>query len=162
MGFKNPIDITCSDLAATEALARRITDALPSLATLLLAGPIGAGKTAFARALIQHRLAADGRSEEVPSPSFALIQRYETVAGDIVHADLYRLSHEDQVVETGLIDEFAHALVLVEWPDRLGPNAPADALTITISPDVQGEARLFRIGVPTTASFAQLRESLKP
>ena len=112
---------------ATDRLGAVLAGWLKQGETLLLSGPIGAGKTHLARALIRARL---GRMEDVPSPSFTLVQSYETDKGDIWHADLYRLSHVDEVIELGLNDAFGRALCLVEWPDRLGDLAPADAFGI--------------------------------
>lgn len=100
--------------------------------TVLLHGPIGAGKTHFARALIQSCLA---EPEDVPSPTFTLVQTYETPYVEIWHADLYRISDPDDVVELGLTDAFENQICLVEWPDRLGPLVPANALTIDIEPN---------------------------
>lgn len=94
---------------------------------LLLEGDIGAGKTHFARALIQSLLESP---EDVPSPTFTLVQSYFVHPGELWHADLYRLSGPDEVEELGLTDAFAHAICLVEWPDRLGDLAPANALTL--------------------------------
>lgn len=98
---------------------------------LLLSGHIGAGKTHFARSLIQSRLQRNGDPiEDVPSPTFTLVQTYHTGGDEIWHADLYRLTHPDEVDELGLIDAFETAICLVEWPDRLGDLAPSDALTL--------------------------------
>ena len=123
------------DDAATTRLGRLLADLVVAGDTLLLSGPVGAGKTHLARALIQARL---GRAEDVPSPSFTLAQIYAADGVDIWHADLYRLSHPDEVLELGLEDAFSNAICLVEWPDRLGKNAPANALTITLSADGDG------------------------
>ena len=74
---------------ATEALASRVAPVLRPGDTLLLEGEIGAGKTHFARAVIQSRLAAAGMFEDVPSPTFALVQTYNDTVTEIWHADLY-------------------------------------------------------------------------
>lgn len=95
--------------------------------TILLEGDIGAGKTHFARSLIQ---SLQDAPEDVPSPTFTLIQTYETRAGPVWHADLYRLSSPDEIVETGLFDAMDDAICLIEWPDRLGPDRPDKALTL--------------------------------
>jgi tRNA threonylcarbamoyl adenosine modification protein YjeE len=85
-----------------------------------LSGDLGAGKSTFARALIR-RLAEDA-ALEVPSPTFTLIQAYDTPRGRIVHADLYRLRAEEELVELGLLESLDDAIGLVEWPDR-APDA---------------------------------------
>lgn len=100
--------------------------------TVLLEGDIGAGKTFLARALIQ---SLQTQPEEVPSPTFTLIQTYETSAGDIWHSDLYRIHSIGEIEELGLIDAFKTNICLVEWPDRLGSLAPISALTITLQAD---------------------------
>lgn len=118
----------------TDRLARALSAGLAPGDTLLLSGPIGAGKTRFARALIQARLAAEGRMEDVPSPTFTLVQTYGDGQAEIWHADLYRLGHADELVELGLDAAFEDAICLVEWPDRLGELAPEGALWIEFIP----------------------------
>jgi len=129
------------DAEATAALARRLAPRLRAGDVLLLQGPIGAGKTHFARALIQSLLAAEGRTEDVPSPTFTLVQTYATDALEIWHADLYRLTSPAEAEELGLEEAFAEALCLIEWPDRLGSLAPANALTLDFTPEPQGDGR---------------------
>lgn len=115
----------------TEAFARRLAERVGVGDTLLLEGPIGAGKTHFARALIGARLAAAGvPAEDVPSPTYTLVQTYHAGAVPIWHADLYRIAHPDEIAELGLQDAFETALCLVEWPDRLGEALPPDFLTL--------------------------------
>lgn len=135
------LHLRLADEAATAALARALRPQLRPGDVIALAGPIGAGKTAFARALVQDALAAEGRREDVPSPSFTLVQAYDTAQGEIWHADLYRLSGPRDTDELGLAEAFDRAICLVEWPDRLGPDLPARALTLTLAPDAEGEAR---------------------
>lgn len=95
--------------------------------TLLLDGPVGAGKTHFARAFIKSLLDED---EDVPSPTFTLVQTYETRAGPVWHADLYRLSSDLEIEELGLTEAMDDAICLIEWPDRLGPLTPDHAILI--------------------------------
>ncbi|MGR3617154.1 MAG: tRNA (adenosine(37)-N6)-threonylcarbamoyltransferase complex ATPase subunit type 1 TsaE [Paracoccaceae bacterium] len=106
---------------------------------VLLEGSIGAGKTHFARSLIQSLLEVE---EDVPSPTFTLVQTYDTVRGEVWHADLYRLSMVDEVFELGLEDAFDTAITLIEWPDCLGDLTPSHAMYLTFETDVENtEAR---------------------
>jgi len=110
---------------------------------LLLHGVVGAGKTDLARKIIQNRMGEHDVLEDVPSPTFTLVQTYELGGLEYVHADLYRLSHPDEVFELGLEHAFEHAVCLIEWPDRLASLAPQNALNIQIS--ILGEqARSFK------------------
>lgn len=129
--------LTLSSPAATTRLAQLMAPGLVPGDTILLGGPIGAGKTHFARAVIQQRLAEAGRIEDVPSPTFTLVQTYDDGRAEIWHADLYRLSSPEEISELGLDDAFRNAITLVEWPDRLGDARPPDALDLTLS---QGDA----------------------
>ncbi len=138
--FKHPPEagalalIDLPDLAATEALAARVASALRPGDALLLEGPLGAGKTAFARALL--RASTGDPALEVPSPSYTLVQTYEAPRLTIHHFDLWRLPGPDGLVELGW-DEARRDVVIVEWPDRLGDLRPGAALTIAFQ--VSGE-----------------------
>ena len=116
--------------ADTAKFAEKIASIAKTGDTLLLEGPIGAGKSAFARAFIRARL---GRMEDVPSPTFTLVQTYEDPNGDIWHCDLYRLTHPDEAFELGLDTAFDTAICLIEWPDRLGQYIPENALHLSFS-----------------------------
>lgn len=115
----------------TTRLGRWFARHLAAGDVMALDGPIGAGKSHFARALIRERL---GRDEDVPSPTFTLIQTYPADV-DIWHADLYRLTHPDEVLELGLDDAFQTAICLIEWPERMGALLPADAIRLRLIPD---------------------------
>lgn len=120
-----------SDVSETELAAFGVHLARNLCAgdTILLDGPVGAGKTHLARALIQSILI---EPEDVPSPTFTLSQVYETVRGTLWHTDLYRITSENEIEELGLTEAFETAICLVEWPDRLGVYAPKDALVLNI------------------------------
>jgi tRNA threonylcarbamoyladenosine biosynthesis protein TsaE len=122
--------IDLEDEAATEDLAARVGSLLRPGDVVALRGDLGAGKTSFARALIQSLGDPD---DEVPSPTFTLVQTYETPAGSIWHFDLYRLSGADEVIELGWDEVRVDGIALVEWPDRLGSLLPADRLDIQIT-----------------------------
>lgn len=100
--------------------------------TVMLKGDIGAGKTFLARALIQ---SLQDDPEDVPSPTFTLVQTYETRAGEVWHSDLYRIGSTEELEELGLFDAFETAICLVEWPDRLGDETPKGALCIKMATD---------------------------
>jgi tRNA threonylcarbamoyladenosine biosynthesis protein TsaE len=122
--------IDLEDETATEDLAARVGSLLRPGDVVALRGDLGAGKTSFARALIQSLGDPD---DEVPSPTFTLVQTYETPVGSIWHFDLYRLSGADEVIELGWDEVRADGIALVEWPDRLGSLLPADRLDIQIT-----------------------------
>ena len=123
---------TLSSPQETADLATRIAAALGPGDCLLLEGPIGAGKTHFSRHLIQSLLPI---VEDVPSPTFTLVQTYDVPTGELWHADLYRLSSLDEIEELGLIDAFDSAICLIEWPDRLDELTPPHALRLSLSLD---------------------------
>jgi tRNA threonylcarbamoyladenosine biosynthesis protein TsaE len=112
---------------------------------IALSGPLGAGKTSIARGL----LAALGLEEEAPSPSFAIIQPYDPphVRFPVLHVDLYRIESPDEAGELGLDDARDDSLLLVEWPERLGEDAWADALWLTLDVTADG-ARALTAKVP--------------
>lgn len=118
------------DADAMARFAQRLAPHLGPGDVLLLEGPIGAGKTHFARALVQQLL---DTPEDVPSPTFTLVQVYDGPGFEIWHSDLYRLSHADEALELGLMEAFQTALCLVEWPERLGADRPDSALTLRFS-----------------------------
>lgn len=137
----DPICIDLPGPEATDTLARALAPHLGAGDVLALHGPIGAGKTHFARTLILARLAEHGLAEEVPSPTFTLVQTYRAGDLEIWHADLYRLTHPDEAAELGLTEAFDTALCLIEWPDRLGTDLPADALHLRLEAGTTPEAR---------------------
>lgn len=127
---------------ATAHCASALGKCLRTGDVVLLTGDVGAGKSHFARSLILSLLDVP---EDVPSPTFTLVQTYETKAGAIWHADLYRLTDIQEIEELGLIEAFEDAICLIEWPDRLGPLAPANALSLELTPGPHDDARMLSV-----------------
>lgn len=119
--------VTLANLDATARLAAALAPLLRAGDVVALEGDLGAGKTAFARALIRELAAGD---EEVPSPTFTLVQTYEAPDFDIWHFDLYRLEKPEDVFELGIEDAMAEGVTLIEWPDRLGRYLPRNRLVV--------------------------------
>jgi tRNA threonylcarbamoyladenosine biosynthesis protein TsaE len=125
--------VELADLAAMEALGRRIAGQLRPGDVVALSGGLGAGKTTLARAIV----GALGYAGEVPSPTFTIIETYDppAVALPLVHADFYRLEHPREVEELGLDDYRDGAALIAEWPENAGgfahePGCLAIALEI--------------------------------
>jgi len=114
----------------TSLLARKIADISSTSTTILLYGEIGAGKTFFARKYIQQLLSKYGIIEDVPSPTYTLVQTYQTPSSEIWHADLYRLLSTDDLTELGLSEAFGNEICIVEWPEKLKNYLPVNAIHI--------------------------------
>lgn len=136
------LSLTLPDPSATDALGRRLAALLRPGDVVALEGPLGSGKTALARAAIRSLTDA---AEEVPSPTFTLVQVYEAPAGPLYHFDLYRLEAPDQAVELGIDDAFADGISLVEWPDRLGGYLPKRHLRIVLAAGAAKDERIAKI-----------------
>ncbi|MFT6676877.1 MAG: tRNA threonylcarbamoyladenosine biosynthesis protein TsaE [Sulfitobacter sp.] len=132
------LEFTVSNADHMARLAALLAPELTSGDVILLTGDVGAGKTHFARSLIQSLLETP---EDVPSPTFTLVQTYDTTTNEIWHADLYRLTSVFEVEELGLLEAFETAICLVEWPDRLGALAPDHALSLHLQAGKHEEAR---------------------
>ncbi|MDB5494332.1 MAG: hypothetical protein JWP86_1669 [Phenylobacterium sp.] len=117
------------DEAATARLGAAIAAHLGPGEAVCLTGPLGAGKSTLARALIR---ALTTLTEEVPSPSFTLVQFYEGPRLKVAHFDLYRLSNPDEAYEIGLDEALDEGAAIIEWPERLSGRLPADRLDVEI------------------------------
>ncbi|OWK34059.1 tRNA (adenosine(37)-N6)-threonylcarbamoyltransferase complex ATPase subunit type 1 TsaE [Sphingomonas dokdonensis] len=133
-------DVHLADPAATLAVGARLAEVIRPGDVITLSGPLGAGKTSIARGL----LAGLGLAGEAPSPSFAIVQPYDPpeVRFPVLHVDLYRLDGPDEMLELGLDEALFDAALLVEWPDRAGPDAWPDALRLTLAIEPDGARRL--------------------
>jgi tRNA threonylcarbamoyl adenosine modification protein YjeE len=117
-------DLALPDLASTQKLAQILAPLLRTGDVIALKGDLGVGKTEFARAL----LLALGIKGEVPSPTFTLLQTYETKNFLVSHFDLYRLKSAEELDELGWDDALADGVVFVEWPEKAGSRLPLDSL----------------------------------
>ncbi len=137
-------DFRLPDEAATIRLGAAVGLSLEVGEAVCLWGPLGAGKTTLARGLI--RALGDPR-EDVPSPTFTLVQFYPTARLSLAHFDLYRISRPDEAHEIGLDESLDEGAALIEWPERLGGHLPPDRLDIELSVIGRGadEQRLARL-----------------
>ena len=127
---------TLPDEAATEQLGATLAARLKRGDVVGLRGELGAGKTTLARAIL--RAAAANPDMIVPSPTFTLVETYDTPRGPIWHFDLYRLDAPEQVYELGWEEALAEGIVLIEWPDRLGKLMPKH---LSVRLEIEGDGR---------------------
>ncbi len=128
--------IRLSNQNETEALAVRLAQMSEPGDVIALKGNLGMGKSVFARAFVR---ALTSEQEEVPSPTFTLVQMYEADVGEVYHFDMYRLEQPDDCLELGVEEAFSDGVCLVEWPDNIGPYLPWDSLMIEIIHDESDE-----------------------
>jgi tRNA threonylcarbamoyladenosine biosynthesis protein TsaE len=118
-----------ADEAATARLGASLASALRPGEAICLTGPLGAGKSTLARALVRALTRPD---EDVPSPTFTLVQFYEAAGFPLAHFDLYRLTSPDEAFEIGLDEALDDGAAIIEWPQRLDGALPPDRLDIDI------------------------------
>ena len=158
------LELTIRDPAEMQRLGRLLSGSLSAGDVVALDGPLGAGKSVLARAVIQSLCPAE---DDIPSPTFTLVQTYEPEAGmPLMHFDLYRLEAPEEALELGIEDAFSDAICLVEWAERLGPLLPRQALRLSIEPSdakagheqravsISGGARWQRVFVELEEAFA--------
>ena len=131
--------VALADERATQRLAARLAARARQGDVIALRGPLGSGKTSFARAFIAAR---SGAPQEVPSPTFTLVQVYAAGGPPIWHFDLFRLAAPEEAWELGLEDAFADGISLVEWPEKLGPLLPAERIEVALAFAEAAEARI--------------------
>ena len=138
------IEVALADEAATLALGARLAPHLRAGDVIALRGDLGAGKTTLTRGLVRALIDPE---TEVPSPTYTLVQTYDTPAGSLWHFDLYRLKYEpDALIELGW-DDTPDGIAVLEWPDRAGRYLPANRLEITLNRTQDGRiARLEPMG----------------
>ena len=136
--MSDSVTIELADEAATRQLGGRLAALARPGDVMALFGDLGGGKTTLARAFIQ---ALAGEDEEVPSPTFTLVQTYQTERGAIWHFDLYRLERPEDAVELALDEALAEGICLIEWPERLGGLLPRRRLDIVLGAGDHPSAR---------------------
>lgn len=117
------------DETATLGFGRKLAKSLRAGDVITLSGPLSAGKTTLVRGL----LGALGHHGEVPSPSFAIVQPYESLKLPLWHVDLYRIESSSELEELGLEDIRAEGVLIVEWPEHAGSGAWPEALALSIN-----------------------------
>jgi tRNA threonylcarbamoyladenosine biosynthesis protein TsaE len=130
------------DEAATARLGEAVAQVLQTGDVVTLSGPLGAGKSTLARALIR---ALTTPKEDVPSPTFTLVQFYEGPRLKVAHFDLYRLTDPDEAYEIGLDEALEDGAALIEWPERLEGRLQGDRLDIEIALADDANGRRVRI-----------------
>jgi len=138
MTSKPSIQIDLADEAATAILAARLAAHCRPGDVLALKGDLGAGKSSLARAFVRSLC---GDEEEVPSPTFTLVQLYYYDSGTIWHFDLYRLEKPEDALELGIEEAFADGVSLIEWSERLGPWLPHERLEVLLTAPPEGGCR---------------------
>lgn len=136
--------ITTKNEQETSLNAENFAKSLSVGDVILLHGNLGAGKSVFARAVIRGLM--DDSNLEVPSPTFTLVQTYETTRGPLWHFDLYRLKEAEEIYELGWEEALGESIMIIEWPERLGALKPSHHIDIHIDIDENdAETRTIQI-----------------
>ena len=146
---------TVESEAATATLAAKLASLVSRPLVIALHGDLGAGKTAFARAFIR-ALPGIANDEDVPSPTFTLVQTYESANGPVWHFDLYRIEHASELRELGWDDAIDEGICLVEWPERARAALPRDRLDVDLTMGADTETRCI-----TVTALGGVRSKLK-
>lgn len=136
----------------TKKLAEKVADVAKIRDVFALYGTLGMGKSVFSRAFIQHLTAAD----DVPSPTFTLLQIYEAKDFDIYHYDMYRIKSPEEVFELGIEDAFYQGVSLIEWPEKMERYLPSHAIKIQILPLNENSRRIL-ISCENSEQLARLK-----
>jgi tRNA threonylcarbamoyladenosine biosynthesis protein TsaE len=140
------VTVPLADQAATEQFAARVALLLAPGDLVCLSGSLGAGKTVFARGVVT-TLATKFETpiDEVPSPTFTLVQLYDFPAFMLYHFDLYRIKRAEEVFELGIEDALAEGVSLIEWPERMGILLPTERLDIDLQQGPTENARIATV-----------------
>ena len=147
------------DLVSLKKLAQALADFVSKGDVVLLQGDLGAGKTTFSRYALRELM--HDADMDVPSPTFTLVQQYAAEKAEIWHFDLYRLEHEEEIVEIGWDEALTHGISLVEWPDRLGYYTPENYLECRLGFVVDDEDMRNLILTPHGAMIERMEKEWK-
>ena len=137
------IALTLPDLAQTKRFAKCLSQFIAPGRVFCLSGPLGAGKSELARAMIT---ASCGPQDDIPSPTFSLVQPYLCNDGfEVWHMDFYRLETAEQALALGIEDAFYACCCLIEWPDKLGDLLPADQIRIDLAMGPDARTRVLAL-----------------
>ena len=152
------IRIELPDLAATQRFGELLSEHLKAGDVIAISGALGAGKSALARAIIQ---AVDPTEDDVPSPTFTLVQHYALADGTpLWHLDLYRIDDAQDAMALGLDDAFVDGVCLIEWPDRLKKFLPKTNLSIHLYADETADEPSDATGLGSSVRFADVTAPL--
>jgi len=130
--IKEELLINSQSFKDISLIAKRLSEILEIGDILFLKGSIGAGKSFFARCIIREYLNISKVYEDIPSPTFSLVQTYDNIKPKVCHVDLYRISFSSELEEIGLNNIYENFLTIVEWPERLGEKIPDTFIQIEI------------------------------
>ncbi len=147
-------EIICHTEKETKQLAEKLANISQKKDVFALYGTLGAGKSTFSRYFIQHLTSIS----DVPSPTFTLLQTYETPNFDIYHYDMYRLKDPNEAYELGVEEAFYEGVCLIEWPEKITPILPRDIWKISIT--TQGATRFFSFEISNSEKIKRLEEIL--
>ncbi len=140
------LSVDLPDEEATRTLGAALARQMRAGDVIALHGPLGAGKTALARAAIRTLMASPDLV--VPSPSFTLVELYDAAPAPVVHLDAYRLDDPAETLELGWDADLARQITLIEWPERLGPFLPEDRLDIRLEAGADDTRRAVLVPAP--------------
>lgn len=147
------------DEAVTAALGAALASVARPGDVIALSGELGSGKTVLARGFITALAPPDASAEEVPSPTFSLVQCYERSPAPIWHFDLYRLEDPEELIELGLDEALAEGIALIEWPEHAGPYLPDERLDVRL--ENVGDKDVRRARLQGASSWRERLQSLR-
>lgn len=151
------IELIARGETGTAAIAAAVGAVSAAGDVIALSGVLGSGKTVFARGFVR---SLTGPEEEVPSPTFTLVQIYPAEGPPIHHFDLYRLEDAEEAWELGIEDAFTEGISLIEWPERLGTLLPADRLDIAFAAADDGDPDTRRLRLHGGSAWRDRLETL--